>query len=150
MATGSTGHLEGYDYLRVKYEHLFTSEDRRAFAMFGFECGDGWYEILEQLLDHIDSYFKHKHKGVPEGFCIAQIKEKFGGLRVYCDGADDVVHELINFASTLSYRTCEFCGSNQNVQQSQGWIVTACQNCIESHERLQGRTWHKLNSRWTS
>jgi len=149
MATGSTGHLEGYDYLTVKYKHLFTTSPMRAMAMFGFECGDGWYDILEQLLDHIDTHFKHKYKGVPEGFCIAQIKEKFGGLRVYVDGGDDVVHELIRFTETLSYKTCEFCGSNQNVQQSKGWIITACQHCIDNRERLQGREWRKMESRWS-
>jgi hypothetical protein len=127
---------KNYDNLYKKYEHLFTKNERRAVAMFGFECGDGWYKILEQLIDHIDSYIKHKYKDKEFDFQIAQIKEKFGGLRFYFDGGDDVIHELVRYTENLSYHTCEYCGSNQNVMRSQGWIITACKPCTLTHENL--------------
>lgn len=136
MATGSTEHLTGYNYLSVKYRHLFTKEGRNPVAMFGFECGDGWYNILEQLISHIDQYLNHKYKGEPTDFEIVQIKEKFGGLRFYVHNADDAIYELIRFAEHLSYRTCEYCGSNEDVMRSKGWIITACKKCISTHPSL--------------
>lgn len=136
---------KNYENLIKKYSHLFTNENGRAFSMFGFECGDGWYDLLEGLIDHIDRYTKHKYKGVPEGFKIVQVKEKFGGLRFYIDGGDDVIYELIRFAENLSYKTCEFCGSNQNIRRSTGWIITACEPCTKTRERLQDRNWVIVN-----
>lgn len=133
-----------YEYLTQKYAHLFSKNELQPLPMFGFECGEGWYNNLAQLLGHIDHYLNHKHKGVPEGFHITQIKEKFGGLRFYVDGADDVIHELITFTENLCDRTCEYCGSNQNIMRSKGWIVTACKNCTETHENLKTRQWIKV------
>jgi len=135
---------KNYENLIKKYNHLFTKNGREPFAMFGFECGDGWYDLLEELIDQIDRYFTHKHKGVPDGFAIVQVKEKFGGLRFYVEGADDAIYELIRFAETLSYKTCEFCGSNQNIMHSTGWIVTACEQCTQTRESLKGRNWKRF------
>lgn len=137
MATGSTIQEKNYDNLVIKYSKLFSQHPMEPFPMFGWECDIGWYDLLEQLLEHIDHYFEHKYKGVPEGFTIVQIKEKFGGLRFYVHGGDDTVYEIIRFAEALSYRTCESCGSNQNIMRSKGWIVTACKTCIETKERLK-------------
>jgi replicative DNA helicase Mcm len=67
-----------YDALAEKYKHLFAQDSLEPFPMFGFECNKGWYNILKMLIEHIDTYLNHKYKGVPEGFKITQIKEKFG------------------------------------------------------------------------
>lgn len=139
MATGATENLTGYRYLAVKYNHLFTKNPRNPMALFGFECGDGWYDLLEQLISQIDKYLSHKYKGEETDFEIVQIKEKFGGLRFYVHNADDAIYEMIRFAEDLSYKTCEYCGSNQDVMRSKGWIVTACKKCVESNELLTMR-----------
>lgn len=143
--TGSTAQEDkNYTHLYKKYQHLFTKQNGRAFAMFGFECGDGWYKILEQLIDQIDSYIQQKYKDKEFDFQIVQIKEKFGGLRFYFDGGDDVIHELTRLAENLSYNTCEYCGSNQNIFRSHGWIVTACHDCATTHENLKDRKWTRV------
>ena len=49
---------------------------RHTCMCWGFECGDGWYDILERLFTKLD-------KIAPERVVIDQVKEKFGGLRVY-------------------------------------------------------------------
>lgn len=144
MATGSTEY-DNYERLYFNYSHLFTKGEREPFPMFGFECGEGWYDILKQLIEHIDHYFKHKYKGVPEGFAIVQVKEKFGTLRFYVHGGDDVINELISFTEDLSYKTCEYCGSNQNIMKSKGWMITACQHCTVTNEGLKQREWEALN-----
>jgi hypothetical protein len=138
----STDAKNTYSTLIEKYQHLFTKDEKRPLAKFkNFECSIGWYKILEHLISHIDHYFKHKYKGVPPEFSILQVKEKFGGLRVYIQGGDDVVYELIRFTEGLALNTCEFCGSNQNIKHSRGYMSTACPHCIETVDRLKGREW---------
>lgn len=56
-----------------KYPQLFGYNDGR--PMFGFCCGDGWEKILDE------TFFKLKDAGIR----ITNIKEKFGGLRIYTD-----------------------------------------------------------------
>lgn len=47
---------------------------------FGLEIGDGWYDLLDDLLEFIDSYLTD-YKFIDLQF--RQVKEKFGGLRLY-------------------------------------------------------------------
>jgi hypothetical protein len=66
---------------------------------------------------------------------IAQIKEKFGGLRVYIDGNDDYIRGVISLAEKLSYSICEDCGTNHNVTQNKkGWIRSLCPSCRKIHD----------------
>ena len=98
---------------------------------FGFECGDGWYFILENLLSCIDGYYTHNDKDQKQHFQITQIKEKFGGLRFYYSGGNSHISGMVWLAEHLSYATCETCGSTENVSQTKGWIKTICGKCLE-------------------
>ena len=51
------------------------------FQAFGYECGDGWYELLRGLCGQIVSAYEEA--GQPVDIVIDQIKEKFGTLRFY-------------------------------------------------------------------
>ena len=127
-----------YNHLYQKYKELFTKADLMPFPMFGFECGIGWYDILDGLLNGIYEHLKISNL---QNFQIVQVKEKFGGLRFYVHGADDAIHALIRDAENLSYSTCELCGSRENVKMSHGWIKVACESCIAKNERLQSYEW---------
>jgi len=56
---------------------------------------------------------------------IVQIKEKFGGLRVYTNGITETHHAYIDFASAMASRTCEVCGS-PGESRNTGWVKTLC------------------------
>ena len=85
------------------------------------ECGDGWFDILNTLCTCINHHASKKGLTV----YIAQIKEKFGGLRFYVDGADETVHMLISFAEGISFSTCEVCG-DKGKERREGWIKVLC------------------------
>ncbi len=108
------------------------------------ECEKGWYVIIDTCLDLINHVLKECNSD--HGFKICQIKEKFGGLRIYydynscCENGDcfyeDIIKKIddyIVFAETLSFRTCEFTGSTINVRSARkggtefGWIKTLCE-----------------------
>lgn len=84
----------------------------------GFDVGDGWLPIIENLFKKFNEL---GYKGR-----LGQIKEKFGGLRVYLDDeAPDEVHNAINEAEDLAYKTCEECGEPGLVREG-GWIRCLC------------------------
>lgn len=76
------------------------------------ECGDGWYDLLDKLCNTIQNrldYSLRQGKDI-DFFWWSQIKEKFGGLRAYCYGADEYMRGAIDMAETMSYAICEYSG----------------------------------------
>jgi hypothetical protein len=92
---------------------------------FGFDHGNGWFNLVYDLLKKIDKLEK------PKDFEVFQVKEKFGGLRFYVENSTNEIQNLINEAEEESYKICEFCGSKENVKTERvsGWYTTICQNC---------------------
>jgi hypothetical protein len=53
--------MKNYDDLVKKYPELFGVEEdsQEPFAHFGFECGIGWYDIIDKACQIIYSEYKH-------------------------------------------------------------------------------------------
>lgn len=95
---------------------------------WGFECGDGWYSIIDKLCRMIQWHCSGSHwpgQPVPAQVVAAQVKEKFGTLRFYCDGGDATTDAYISFAETMTATTCEVCG-NPGKLRGGGWIRALC------------------------
>ena len=100
---------------------------------WGFCCGDGWYQILDSLCDqiqhHIDWKQEQKEKYNRGEGCkqvvAVQVKEKFGGLRFYYSGGDDVIDNMVDSAEVTADKTCEMCGK-PGEKRGGGWIKTLC------------------------
>lgn len=86
-----------------------------------FGCGEGWKTIINDLCTQI------KALGLPN-LRVVQIKEKFGGLRFYVDGADNAVYDLIAEAEKKASQTCELCGAPGKEREG-GWYATMCAPC---------------------
>ncbi len=99
---------------------------RNTLMPFGFECGDGWFEIIWDLCIALEAKVK-------EPFEVLQVKEKYGTLRCYVNGATEEVYDLINDAEKKSSRTCELCGK-AGKECGGGWIVTRCPNCYRADD----------------
>jgi hypothetical protein len=98
-----------------KYPKLFSNKQ-----FFGFECGDGWYDILDHLCGALLTYTYGD-----EEIYVDQVKEKFGRLRFYLSREDDVMHGMISMAEHMSGHTCEMCGERGETRGG-SWIVTLC------------------------
>ena len=135
------------ELLCKRYPKIFRDRnaDMRTTAMcWGFECGSGWFHIIDNLCWHIQSHIdcnRYPPKDIPQ-VVASQVKEKFGGLRFYYAGGDDEIAGAISFAETLAGSTCEECGSTKNIGVTSGWISTICQKCAEES--------FKSMSNWTS
>jgi hypothetical protein len=114
----------------------YGGDPRYTCMAWGFECGDGWFKILEELCEKVGS--------VP-GFKFAQIKEKFGTLRIYYDGPENesdhqIVSQAVDEAERKSSITCETCGEKAKLENQSGWLVTECKTCKVLHSiRLENR-----------
>ena len=64
-------------------------DDVAPFDERGIECGDGWFSIVDRLCGACESEIETLiSQGVAQEYWprVAQIKEKFGGLRFYVNG----------------------------------------------------------------
>jgi hypothetical protein len=83
------------------------------------------------LQKKINSFY---HKYLSAGNCyeeysspevyVAQIKDKFGGLRFYYDGGDEIVDGMVRFAEYLCSKTCEETGAEGNLCVRRSWYRT--------------------------
>ena len=128
---------ENTKHLLEKYPEIFAQHKlpiTQTAMCWLFECGDGWYVIIDTLCGLIQHYIE----GLPGEMVEAtQVKEKYGGLRFYINGGDDYVDGLIAFAEELSLRTCEQCGSTDGVTQTKGWVYTLCRQCLFDRDMAQ-------------
>ena len=139
------------NYLVQKYPKIFINRYESPMVTclcFGFEHGDGWFWLLDQLCysiqSHIDmnnEYKKEEDKKIPQ-VVATQVKEKFGTLNFYFSGGDDYIDGMVRLVENMSANVCEFCGTTENVGYTSGWISTICKDCYSnSSERISNRPW---------
>lgn len=112
------------DKLFNRYKTLFTNVSK---FQFGFECDDGWYDLICELFDGFVEILND------EKISIIQVKEKFGTLRVYLED-DDVTEKYypqlenkIVEAELKSSKTCEICGNEGLIRFINSWAKTLCE-----------------------
>jgi hypothetical protein len=121
--------------LCTKYPLIFAKRngDMTETCMYwGFECGDGWYDLIDELCGTIQNYIDNNSSAtrvIPQ-LVAEQVKEKFGTLRFYTSGGDRLIDGMIWFAESMSGRICEVCGSPGKSSGS-GWITTLCKQHAE-------------------
>lgn len=138
------------NYLVEKYPKIFINRYKgpmESCLYFGFEHNDGWFWLIDQLCNSIQSYIDNNNKYRSEDKQISQvvadqIKEKFGGLRFYYSGGDNHIDGMVSFAENMSYNICESCGSIENVGSTSGWVYTICKECYDtSDQRVSSLKW---------
>lgn len=130
--------------LTEKYPKIFQvieSQRLMPYAMFGIECGDGWYNIINalcfQIQNHIDWNNSQRKRllennlynvSIPDEISqvtVSQVKEKYGDLRFYYEGGDSKIDGMVRMAEAMSAVTCEVCG-DVGKMRGHGWYYTAC------------------------
>jgi hypothetical protein len=103
----------------------YGKDPRQTCMAWGFECGDGWFEIMKELCEKVGN--------IP-GFRFDQVKEKFGVLTIYYTGPSaeedrKIVDEAIGEAERKSAITCERCGKPAKLRSDMGWYAVSCKKC---------------------
>lgn len=100
--------------------------------------GKGWESIVKEAFDERDKNYSHIH--------FVQIKEKFGGIRLYADSgkgfseSDRPYYDFLYKLEEKSFQICEECGATENVSTSEKhingfWIKTLCKDCRDNFNR---------------
>lgn len=108
--------VDGLDGIRRRFSRLYPPH---------IDIGKGWYPILITLdaeLTTIDPTLRY-----------VQIKEKFGGLRVYTTRPSEenwsAVRRAKRRAQDKALKTCESCGRAGTMHSRMGWYRTLCGSC---------------------
>ena len=79
----------------------------------------GWNALVVETIDTMVEAVK------PDGrFAIRQIKQKFGGLRLYT--FDARLGPIARSAEERSFTICEVCGAPGRVREERSWYRTVC------------------------
>ena len=110
-----------YNQKKDAYDYV---SGRLGEPMFGYKPDDtpAGVIITQEMLDKRKAEMDTAALSVP---VAVQVKEKFGGLRFYVQGATDKHWNYISFAEGMSYRTCEECGG-VGQRYTIGWHRTLC------------------------
>ncbi len=94
---------------------------------FGVECGNGWYNLLDDLMTALE--VEANRSGAESPPRAVQIKEKFGMLRFYIDAGTDKENDIIDGFEAYSGHVCEACGKPGRVKSYRGWLAARCVDC---------------------
>jgi hypothetical protein len=140
--------MDKYDKFETEMKEKFPEMFSKQYG--GFACGGGWWPIIQSLCGQIDSYTKWRNNtreaqlvdnphnstipdAVPQ-VLVAQVKEKFGGLRFYYDGGDDHISGMVRMAESWAGHSCETCGKPGTIRHG-GWIRTLCDEHEEERQQ---------------
>lgn len=113
------------DWLHAKSAYEFL-KSREGEAMFSGKQNAGSAVVTKETVENARLRMEEAYKRVPIAY---QVKEKYGTLRFYVNGANEEHNAYIDMAEAMSSVTCEVCG-NKGRRSHFGWIVTRC----EEHE----------------
>jgi hypothetical protein len=82
--------------------------------------GEGWHDLVRGFFQACDDAKVE----------VAQVKEKFGALRIYTNGAPEYIMDLANELEVRSTKICEVCGE-RGKPRSGGWVKTLCDEHAE-------------------
>lgn len=98
--------------LLADFPFLYRGHDKppgESSMCWGFECGDGWFQLIYQLSRNLTD---HMEKTPSVAIEVTQVKSKFGGLRFDVIGADEACCKLISEACEAATKLCELTGGD--------------------------------------
>lgn len=110
----------------TRYPEIFRTRGDESAPYFGFDCRNGWFELLDATCTLIQKHQKDQKDQLCAPVIASQVKEKFGTLRFYYRGGDDYIGRLIDLAEYLSESICDVCGKPGRTLERNKWLRTRC------------------------
>lgn len=111
----------------------------RKLREWGFECGDGWFDLVWQLSAEIE--LAARLEGIPENSdswpAVGVVKYKLGDLRVqFTAPVSDNIRNLVEKAREISVEICEICAAPCNKaakSEQMQWVEPLCESCRKAN-----------------
>jgi hypothetical protein len=103
--------------LKEKYPKIFVNLGTPRHTMNHISFRDGWFTLVNRLCGLIQNYVDNN--GIEQVVAV-QVKQKFGELRFYYNGGDDIVAGMVRMAECMSHVICEDCGNAAKTQDVNG------------------------------
>lgn len=103
-------HPELTEKLYAAFPDLYRGRHKSQYESsmcWGFECGDGWYQLLYDLSQELSNYSAENPALDLEAM---QVKSKFGSLRFHLNIHDAATEKMIGLAQRRASVTCEITG----------------------------------------
>lgn len=120
--------------LRAKYPEILRDlggDPSRTCMAWGIECGEGWYDLLDGMMEKIRRIcLDSTAAGRPMEVVADQIKEKFGTLCFYYHEVGSsatvsgILSDIVSSAERRSSQICEVCGRHGARCRRGGWLKT--------------------------
>ena len=115
------------DYSKVFRKRCMT---RRENCMpFGFECKDGWFEIIRKASEVINNEIAKYPVADQRRFYATRVYEKDGKLNIELSDCTDKMEAAVYHARENSVTICEECGQEGHIRQMSGFSSTLCDAC---------------------
>jgi hypothetical protein len=82
--------------------YLGCEPGNRSSVSFGFAHGDGWFDILWRLCEDLEPLVAAFEQESGLQFEVLQVKEKFGGLRIHVNHANDAIRQRLEAAQGIA------------------------------------------------
>lgn len=137
--------LELQNKLFQRFPNLFIERNlpmTQTCMCWGIETGNGWFNLIWNLCGKLEKF---------KGLRFTQVKEKFGGLRVYYDFEPKrffrglnakqkrkfkrqykTIDYLISEAERIAFETCQYCENKLETRYNEDeayWFAKKCENC---------------------
>jgi len=107
------------------------------FPVLSCSVGNGWMSLVVKCL------FDLAKLNLSPDFSILQIKEKWGGLRIYTSYVTEEIEDVIQKYEILAEDTCEGCGAPGQLERVGGWWSVYCEKCLADTLQKYKSVWLK-------
>lgn len=116
------------------HEEVFGSYAYRGMV----NVGKGWVPIVRKAVEELVAL-----DNLSEPLEVVQVKEKFGGLRIYTNIYSDEIQSIIRKAEAECDKVCEHCGTQKDVQlRKTSWWKTLCETCNDNRYSAENSKWN--------
>ena len=151
-----------FPWTKVTYNGVEPWRDKGT-GWFDFDIPQGWADVIYHYMIKLDAILKKYN--LVDNIIIEQVKEKFGGLRMYFiipphfnDDIEDYdeefteeQHKAIEWFQDIVWemeeateKVCCDCGTTEDIQCYGGWVHFACPNC----EAKRVAEWKETIAEW--
>lgn len=102
--------------------------------LYGFECGLGWYSIIESALEQIESIVSRMPKEEINNYHVLRVQDELGELIITMSETNSDINNIIIEAQNKCRVTCSICGEPGEYQDG----IVICAPCKEDRKIKRG------------